>query len=237
VTDPARDFFQGADAIQRRPIAEAQMRDAVEALQRLELYRDAYSDLIAALAAQSGDSPSSIRQVVKARAEGSEKDLIDNASFRRYISRNRQAHVQRGARGDEMTTDELRRLVERAAKTIGLSGELRDDGPYNDVSWWDDDGNIYQWHRDDGDCARLIAVCQIDVSWFPNSVHCERWRYHHGISLGSRFDEAFTDHNNDRNAALRLCALRVAAATYANGEEWKCADCGNLMMFAEREDD
>lgn len=35
MTDPARDFFQGADAIQRRPITEAQMRDAVEALQRL----------------------------------------------------------------------------------------------------------------------------------------------------------------------------------------------------------
>ncbi len=29
----------------------------------------------------------------------------------------------------------------------------------------------------------------------------------------------------------------VYLATYANGEEWKCADCGNLMMFAEREDD
>ena len=118
MTDPARDFFQGADAIQRRPIAEAQMRDAVEALQRLELYRDAYSDLIAALAAQSGDSPSSIRQVVKARAEGSEKDLIDKL---------------------QGTLDLL------------TGGE-------------------------------------------------------------ERFDEAFTDHNNDRNAALRLCALRVAAA-------------------------
>lgn len=77
MTDPARDFFTGADAIQRCPITEAQMRDAVEALQRLELYREAYSDLIAALSAQSGDSPSSIRQVVKARADGSEKDLID----------------------------------------------------------------------------------------------------------------------------------------------------------------
>jgi len=77
MTDPATNFFEAADKIQRRPITEAQMRDAVEALQRLELYRDAYSDLIAALAAQSGDSPSSIRQVVKARADGSEKDLID----------------------------------------------------------------------------------------------------------------------------------------------------------------
>lgn len=75
--DAATNFFEGADKIHRRPITEAQMRDAVEALQRLELYRDAYSDLIASLAAQSGDSPSSIRQVVKARAEGSEKDLID----------------------------------------------------------------------------------------------------------------------------------------------------------------
>lgn len=77
MTDPATNFFEAADKIQRRPITEAQMRDAVEALQRLELYRDAYSDLIAALAAQSGESASSIRQVVKARAEGSEKDLID----------------------------------------------------------------------------------------------------------------------------------------------------------------
>lgn len=73
MTDAATNYFTGADAIQRRPITEAQMRDAVEALQ----YREAYSDLIAAISAQSGDSPSSIRQVVKARADGSEKDLID----------------------------------------------------------------------------------------------------------------------------------------------------------------
>jgi len=73
----ATEFFQGASEIQRTPISEAQMRDAVECLQRLDVYRDAYSDLVAALSAQSGESPTSIRQVVKARADGSEKDLFD----------------------------------------------------------------------------------------------------------------------------------------------------------------
>ncbi len=77
MTDAAANYFTGADAIQRRPITEAQMRDAVEALQRLELYRESYNELIAGLAEQSGDAASSIRQVVKARADGSEKDLID----------------------------------------------------------------------------------------------------------------------------------------------------------------
>jgi hypothetical protein len=71
------EFFNDVAAIQRTPITEAQMRDAVECLQRLDVYRDAYSDLIAALSAQSGESPTSIRQVVKARADGSEQDLID----------------------------------------------------------------------------------------------------------------------------------------------------------------
>ena len=71
------EFFAGAAEIQRAPITEAQMRDAVECLRRLEIYRDAYSDFVAALSAQSGESPTSIRQVVKARADGSEQDLID----------------------------------------------------------------------------------------------------------------------------------------------------------------
>jgi hypothetical protein len=73
----ATEFFTDAAAIQKSPITESQMRDAVECLQRLDVYRDAYSDLIAALSAQSGESPTSIRQVVKARADGSEQDLID----------------------------------------------------------------------------------------------------------------------------------------------------------------
>jgi fructoselysine-6-P-deglycase FrlB-like protein len=79
--DAAQQMFSDAAAIQKSPITESQMRDAVECLQRLDVYRDAYSDaysdLIAALSAQSGESPTSIRQVVKARADGSEQDLID----------------------------------------------------------------------------------------------------------------------------------------------------------------
>lgn len=107
--------------------------------------------------------------------------------------------------------NEIRRLTTMTAKALGLSGELRHDGPYDDVAWWDDDGNVYQWHRDDGDCARLIAACQIDVSWFPGAVQCKEERYHHGITLSSESAEAFADHGNDRAAALRMCALRTAA--------------------------
>ena len=44
--------------------------------------------------------------------------------------------------------------------------------------------------------------------------------------------------DEDDNYCIECGSERlVYLATYANGEEWKCADCENLMMFAEREDD
>ena len=51
--------------------------------------------------------------------------------------------------------------------------------------------------------ARVRTALRISVIWSDTAVHCLN-------SLGDAV-ESFADHNGDRNAALRLCALKVAA--------------------------
>ena len=110
-----------------------------------------------------------------------------------------------------MTTDELRRLLDLAAKACGIQVDER--GPYTEVpcmqsefgkgTWIENVRRDWNPHTDDGDSARIRTALRMNVIWSDTAVHCLS-------SLGDAF-ESFADHNNDRNAALRLCALRVAA--------------------------
>lgn len=104
-----------------------------------------------------------------------------------------------------MTTDELRRMLELAAKAMGYvateslrNGEFRvhdESDQYWSFAW--------QPHTDDGDSARMRTALRMNVIWSDTAVHCLN-------SMGGSL-ESFSDHNGDRNAAMRLCALKVAA--------------------------
>jgi len=74
-------------------------------------------------------------------------------------------------------------------------------------------------HVDDGDNSRMRTKLRIDVLWVyaengdAVGVECSVMR-HHGdrfFTMRARWIEMLADHNNDPDAALRLCALRVAA--------------------------
>ena len=110
-----------------------------------------------------------------------------------------------------MTTDELRRMLELAARACGIhlhhwfeahgcymASSIKGGDP--DFGWCPDE--------DDGDSAKMRTALRMNVIWSDTAVHCLN-------SMGEAF-ESFADHNNDRNAALRLCALRVAAAIGEN---------------------
>lgn len=110
-----------------------------------------------------------------------------------------------------MTTEELRRMLELAARAQEIAGQAVGSSRL----FVSDSGNVYDWLDDDGDSARMRSALGIGVAWEPDPsgeihslshVHCMCWRIPHGRS------ERIADHNNDRDAALRLCALRVAAA-------------------------
>ena len=91
------------------------------------------------------------------------------------------------------TKTELRHLLEMAARACGAQIE-----PCVCSS-----GGHWSPHADDGMSARMRTALRMNVLWSDTAVHCLN-------SMGEAF-ESFADHNGDRNAALRLCALKVAA--------------------------
>ena len=110
-----------------------------------------------------------------------------------------------------MTTEtELLHLLEMAARACGYM-------PNNNWQWCQRagtdgafryrlGGDWVEWapHTDDGDSARMRSALLVDVYMQEWQVVCTKDRR-------AMFFEKFADHNNDRNAALRLCALKVAA--------------------------
>lgn len=118
-----------------------------------------------------------------------------------------------------MTTDELRRMLELAARAQGIVGQVAGSSPL----FVSDSGIVYDWLDDDGDSARMRSALLIDVDWLVEIEEgmgflTQRRRNSGGDAFGvmcwndKSTHELFADHNGDRNAALRLCALRVAAA-------------------------
>lgn len=115
-----------------------------------------------------------------------------------------------------MNTDELRHLLEMAAKACGAQIEpcVCSSQPFRFKSEqmqkateveWVYDIEDYHWspHADDGMSARMRTALRMNVIWSDTAVHCLN-------SMGGAI-ESFADHNGDRNASLRLCALKVAA--------------------------
>lgn len=106
-----------------------------------------------------------------------------------------------------MTTEtELRHLLEMAAKACGIEIE---QCTCTDVPFRRKD-NRQHWtpDTDDGDSARMRSALGTNVAWYGNLVECST----SAEDSTDEWTELVADHNNDRNAALRLCALRVAAA-------------------------
>ena len=94
-----------------------------------------------------------------------------------------------------------RELMELAAVACGMDAvwsedyecmTLRDD-PF-DSDWCPD--------TDDGDSARMRSALLIDADWFGNLVQCAK---------DTHVEHEYYAEHNDRNAALRLATLKVAA--------------------------
>lgn len=71
-----------------------------------------------------------------------------------------------------------------------------------------------QWEpdKDSGDTADMCAALGIGSTWWPENIEC--WTVADGIMCSVDVEptpEFFRDHNNDRAAAWRMAALRVAA--------------------------
>ena len=87
-----------------------------------------------------------------------------------------------------------RQLLEFAARAIGrnfVPGE----------SW--DEGDGWNPLENSGDSHDMCAALTICTDWTERRVIC--------VHRGTYIYEKYADHNNDRSAAWRLAALRVAA--------------------------
>lgn len=124
---------------------------------------------------------------------------------------------------------DIRKMLELAAKAMGRKiptprqypwAWINDDGIHENIS--EDGSRVKTWapHVDDGDNSRMRTKLRIDALWVyaengdAVGVECSVMR-HHGdrfFTMRARWIEMLADHNNDPDAALRLCALRVAAA-------------------------
>ena len=117
-----------------------------------------------------------------------------------------------------MTTEtELRHLLEMAAMACALEVKCTGEN-YNGLTLWVRDSSDCPWfpwapHTDDCDSARMRSALGICTNWIWYVMNGEHKCV--GVECTSPFSRAIDvylkDHNNDRNAALRLCALRVAA--------------------------
>jgi fatty acid-binding protein DegV len=74
--------MQAADAIQHKPLTEAQWADSVEFYQRAKSQTDALNELIKAHAEQTGKTSAQIRFAIKARADSKEVEARDDLQGR-----------------------------------------------------------------------------------------------------------------------------------------------------------
>lgn len=115
-----------------------------------------------------------------------------------------------------MKPEELRRLLELAAKAAGMNDwqwreESQAPAHYNTAMacfYRDYAGDAITWNPadDDGDGARMEASISLDVYW-DNDAVCI-WRSDIRIHCREYFDK----HNGDKQAARRAASLRAAAA-------------------------
>lgn len=106
---------------------------------------------------------------------------------------------------------DTRKMLEMAAKAMGYESRkfVRDKWTLEVlailIAYPDSDSVKWNPHTDDGDCLRMIAKLRIDSVWLRDRVRCVE------PNDGDEDEQMLSDHNNDPAAALRLCALRVAA--------------------------
>lgn len=98
------------------------------------------------------------------------------------------------------TKTELRHLLEMAARACGAQIEtcVCSSQPFRFKST----GGHWSPHADDGASARMRTALRMNVIWSDTAVHCI-------CKTADAFESIF--HGTDPNAALRLCALKVAA--------------------------
>jgi len=109
-------------------------------------------------------------------------------------------------------SEDVMELVELAAVARGLKGRalerLEVRGHYVYSAYDGVERTRYDWLGDDGDSARIRSALLIDVNWHADGdVVC----LSDIENVGIIHSEALTHHNGDRNAALRLATLKVAA--------------------------
>lgn len=103
-------------------------------------------------------------------------------------------------------SEDIREMVELAAVALGLKGralermEKRGHYVYSVSNGFE--RTRYDWLGDDGDSARMRSALLIDADWFGNLVQC---------SKDTHVEHEYYAEHNDRNAALRLATLKVAA--------------------------
>lgn len=107
-----------------------------------------------------------------------------------------------------------RKLLERAAKAAGITGEWGDVFPlgdtgdtydFTDLFFLENDEGIWNPLLDDGDAFRLAVKLRLDLSHFESFVDCER----RGGDIWPAYD---SHHGGDRCAATRRAIVRAAAA-------------------------
>ena len=95
--------------------------------------------------------------------------------------------------------------LEMAAKAAGLSIDRVNEGLLvtdpNSVSY----GYFWAPDENDGDCARMCAAVGIDTEWGAARVDV----YAGGVPVGVAW---LVDHANDKCAAWRYAAVKLAAA-------------------------
>lgn len=99
--------------------------------------------------------------------------------------------------------DNDRTLLELAARAAGYKYELvlMGDGYSVFVN-----GKLWDPRRDDGDCARMEAVCALEIEWWSDGVAVRV------PGDNERHVEDYADHGGDRQKARRYASTRAAAA-------------------------
>lgn len=115
-------------------------------------------------------------------------------------------------------SEDIREMVELAAVALGLKGralermEKRGHYVYSVSNGFE--RTRYDWLGDDGDSARMRSALMIGVQWqrilATNNI-CAVNCYAHRLDSYPSRTESLSDHDGDRNAALRMASLKVAA--------------------------
>ena len=105
-----------------------------------------------------------------------------------------------------MTTDDTRKLLELAAKAVGIDTETKTVDFVNHDGVWRPCG---MWNpiESSADCGELEAKLMVCVQWFQDAVttHC------HTATKLQLATEKYADHNGDRQAARRMAVTKLAA--------------------------